>query len=142
MVQNGKLNTRKFDLTPQEINLKADCAQQNIVMHMVDRNLRFILVNAALIQLNKELGLETNVYNRTLSEVFPFLAKHILDEYHQVVLSGKSLATEECLKFRERSFIIQTKKNPCIIDGKVYWVITIIRAVTKHYQADEEENDL
>ncbi|MFC1813610.1 response regulator [Thermodesulfobacteriota bacterium] len=106
-------------------------------IHVVDRDLRFLIVNPALIQWNKELGLETEVVGRTLLEVFPFLPDTVIEEYQQVFDNGKNLISEERTRIDDREFFTEVRKIPIFEKGIVERVTTIIRNITQRKQNEE-----
>jgi len=103
-------------------------------IHVVDRELRLLIANPTLIQLNKELGLETEVVGRTLLEVFPFLADTVIEEYQQVFDNGKNLISEERTRIDDREFFAEVRKIPIFEKGIVERVVTIIRNITQRKQ--------
>jgi len=106
-------------------------------IHVIDTDLRFIFFNMAFKQWNKELGLEEDVIGKTVHEVFPFLPDIVIDEYHQVFKYGKTLTTEGSIQIGEKEFFTETRKIPIFERGKVTRIITAIRNITEHQQADK-----
>lgn len=107
-------------------------------IHIVDRNFRFVLFNDAFKQWNKELGLDTNVINHSLFQVFPFLPDHIHNEYRRVFETGKILVTEECTAINGNEIFTETRKIPLVEGGMVSHVITVVRNLTEEKQFEEE----
>jgi PAS domain S-box-containing protein len=103
-------------------------------IHVVDRNLRFLIANPTLIQWNKDLKLETEVVGRALLEVFPFLPDTVIEEYQQVFDNGKNLISEEKTRIDDREFFTEVRKIPIFEKGIVERVITIIRNITQRKQ--------
>lgn len=64
-------------------------------VHVVDRELKFVLFNDAFKKWNQKLGLESTVIGETIFEIFPFLSKIVQDQYEQVFKIGTILNTEE-----------------------------------------------
>jgi len=100
------------------------------MIHLLDRDFRFILLNTAFKRMNQELGLKTDVIGKTIFEVFPFLSRKVLKEYQRVLKTGKTLVTEEATRIGNRRFITETRKIPVLEKGRVARVITIIRDIT------------
>ncbi|MFX0123689.1 MAG: PAS domain S-box protein [Candidatus Hodarchaeota archaeon] len=127
---------KKIKATQHEIGLHLRQTLDSMAdaIHVVGPDLRFILFNSAFKQWNKELGLKEDVIGRKITEIFPFISDRIIDEYNQVFSSGKPLITEEQTKIRDEEFIIETRKIPIIVEGKVSRVVTVIRNITKSKQ--------
>ncbi|MFX1513543.1 MAG: PAS domain S-box protein, partial [Promethearchaeota archaeon] len=107
------------------------------IIHIVDTDLRIILGNTAFKQQLKELGLETDIINQPLSQIFPFLPNKVIDEYNQVFNSGKTLITEEHIEIKGRGFITETRKIPIKNDkGKTVQILTVIRDITERKQVE------
>jgi two-component system, cell cycle sensor histidine kinase and response regulator CckA len=105
-------------------------------LHVVDDQLRFVLINAAFTRVNARLGLQTDVVGRTLREVFPFLSEALEAEYLQVIATGRSLSTEETSEVAGNTFITETKKVPVFEGGRVARVVTLIRDITALRRAE------
>jgi PAS domain S-box-containing protein len=107
-------------------------------LHVVDDQLRFVLMNAAFTDVNARLGLPTAVAGRPLREVYPFLTPKLEDEYAQVIRTGRSLTTEETNVIGGNTFVTETKKVPVFDGGRVARVVTVIRDVTALRLAEAE----
>jgi PAS domain S-box-containing protein len=53
-----------------------------------------------------------------------------------VISTGKTLVTEEFTGIGEREFFTETRKIPILEKGKVARVVTVIRDITEHKQAE------
>lgn len=100
-------------------------------IHVVDRDLKFVLFNKAFTKWNEELGLEKDALGRQLFEVFPFLSERVSDEYRRVFETGEILVTEERTEFGGKKFITETRKIPVFDEGKITRVVTVIRDITE-----------
>jgi PAS domain S-box-containing protein/putative nucleotidyltransferase with HDIG domain len=107
-------------------------------IHVVDRDLRLVLLNARFKQWCRELGLETEVIGRTLFEAFPFLPETVREEYEQVFRTEETLVTEEASHVGEREIISETRKIPILQGGEVAQVVTVVHDITKRKRAEEE----
>lgn len=127
---------KKMDATQQEIGLhfRQTLDSMGDAIHVVGSDLRFILFNSAFKQWNKELGLKKDVIGQKITEVFPFISDRIINEYNQVFSTGKPLFAEEHTRIRDEEFIIETRKIPIIVEGKVSRVVTVIRNITESKQ--------
>lgn len=100
-------------------------------IHVIDSELRFILVNKTFKQWVKNLGLEKNVIGSKVYEVFPFLPKKVLNEYKQVFETGRTLITEESTEIGGKEFITETRKIPIFEREKICRVVTVIRDISE-----------
>jgi diguanylate cyclase (GGDEF)-like protein/PAS domain S-box-containing protein len=101
------------------------------VVHVVDRDLRFLFQNRVARQWQNSLHVEGDVIGRSLVDVYSFLPERVRDEYRQVFESGRVLVTTETTMFGEREHRSETKKIP-IFDGKrVVKVVTCIKDVSE-----------
>lgn len=96
----------------------------------VDRDLRIMIFNKAFKQINKELGLATDVIGRTPIEIFPFLPPSLLDEYQWVFENKKNLITEEITKVGDREFVTESRKIPLLKDGEIIKIVSVMRDIT------------
>ncbi|UCD88276.1 MAG: response regulator [Desulfobacterales bacterium] len=98
---------------------------------VVDTDLRIVLFNEAFTQVNKELGLTTDVIGRSPMEIFPFLPDTLLDEYRWVFENKAVLITQETTKVGSIEFITESRKIPLLEDGKIVRVASVIRDITE-----------
>jgi two-component system, cell cycle sensor histidine kinase and response regulator CckA len=99
-------------------------------VHVVDADLRFVLINAAFTRVNAQLRLPTDVTGRALRDVYPFVAPRIEAEYRRVIETGRSLTTEEITEVGGHRFVTETKKVPVFEGERVARVVTLIRDIT------------
>ncbi|MFX1519408.1 MAG: PAS domain S-box protein [Promethearchaeota archaeon] len=128
---------RTTELKESELQYRTTIDSMGDMIHVVDSDLRFILFNRAFKQLNKELGMETDVIGKKLIEVFNFLPDNVLEEYYQVFDTGETLITEGSITLRDKEFITETRKIPIFSEGKVTQIVTVIRDITERKQAGE-----
>ena len=107
-------------------------------IHVMDRDLRLVLLNERFKQWCRELGLETEIIGRTVFEAFPFLPETVRKEYEQVFRTGETLVTEEASQVGEREIITETRKIPILQGGEVAQVVTVVHDITKRKRAEEE----
>jgi len=107
-------------------------------IHVVDSDLKIILINKKFKEWNKKLGLPTDVIGKSIDvigksifEVFPFLQKEVRDEYKNVFKTGETLVTEEINTIDKKKVVTETIKMPVVKHGKVIRVITHIRDITE-----------
>ncbi len=136
-IETGHKRVEKA-LQESELQYRATLNSMGDAIHVIDKNIRFVLFNDAFKRWNEELGLETDVIGRTLYEVFPFLPNKIGDEYLRVFKTGKTLVTEENTKLNDREFSTETRKIPIFEGGKVTRVVTVVRNITDRKRAEEQ----
>jgi PAS domain S-box-containing protein len=107
-------------------------------IHVVDSNLEVILMNDAFKGMMKSLGFRENLNKRKIKEVFPFISKSVINEYHKVFKTGRSLVTEEVNEFEGRKIYTETIKEPVFEGNKVVRVITVLRDITKRKEREQE----
>lgn len=105
-------------------------------IHVVDRDLRIIVFNAAFRQWCRALGLSASPVGQPLLEVFAFLPDRVRDEYRQVFETSQMLVTEEVNAVTGEQIITQTQKIPLSLDGQVGHVVTVVRDVTARRRAE------
>jgi PAS domain S-box-containing protein len=100
-------------------------------IHVVDAELRFVLINTTFEGWLKDSGLDTDVIGRTIFEAFPSLPQKVRNEYHKVLSSGKTLVTEEMTKLGGKEFMTRTRKIPVYTNGSVGQVVTVMSHITQ-----------
>lgn len=100
-------------------------------LHVVDRDLRFVLFNEAFIRRNKELGLVTDVIGKKVFDVFDFLPVKVHQEYQQVLEEGQPLVTEETLTLRAKRITNQVSKIPIFSQGSLSHIVTIVYTLSE-----------
>jgi two-component system cell cycle sensor histidine kinase/response regulator CckA len=98
---------------------------------VVDQDLKILLFNEAFMQINKALGLNTDLIGRTPMEIFPFFPQTLFDEYRWVFENKKILITEETTKVGDREFVTESRKIPLFQDGKVAMIVSVIRDISE-----------
>jgi len=107
-------------------------------VHVLDRDLRIVLINQAFRDWMEALRLPVDVEGRTVLEVFPFLPERVRDEYRQVFDTGKALVTEEATRVGAREIITETRKIPVFEGDRVARVITVVRDITERRKFEQE----
>ncbi len=99
-------------------------------IHVVDRDLRLILVNKAFRRICAELNLPGTLLGQRIDEAFPFLNDKVIEEYRQVFREGISITSRESMLFGFRTIETETVKSPVYEGGSVVRVITTITDIT------------
>jgi PAS domain S-box-containing protein len=100
-------------------------------IHVVDAELRFILINTTFEGWLRKSGLDTDVIGRSIFEAFPSLPQKVRNEYHKVLNSGKTLVTEEMTNLGGKEFMTQTRKIPVYTNGNVGQVVTVMSEISQ-----------
>ena len=124
-----------FPSLPAEYRAVLDSLSDAI--HVIDSDFRLILVNQKFEQWNGELGLDTQMVGKDLFEVFPFLPESVRGEYYQVFNTGKMLITEEVTTVAAREIATETRKIPIHTNGRVRWIVTVLRDITAHMATEK-----
>ena len=109
----------------------------SVWIHVVDSDLQIIMMNDALKGMMKSLGFRENLSKKEIKEVFPFLSRKVINEYHKVFKTGVSIVTEDVNEFEGRKIHTETIKEPVFEDDKVVRVITVIRDISNRKLAEE-----
>ncbi|MFX1321611.1 MAG: PAS domain S-box protein [Promethearchaeota archaeon] len=133
-----KILERTLELRKSEQQYHTTIDSLGDSLHVVDRDLRIILMNQALKKWLRELNIKTEIIGAKISEVFPFLQDNIYEEYRQVFDTGLSLITTETTILPEIDVITETRKFPIFVQGKVAQVITIIRDITERKKIEQK----
>jgi len=99
-------------------------------IHVVDKDMRIVMINEALRLRIRDLGIDIEPVGRTVSEVFKFLPETVKREYAQVFNKGELLVTEERVKVGSREFISEVRKIPIFDGDNVEQVVTVIHDIT------------
>ncbi|UCD02193.1 MAG: PAS domain S-box protein [Promethearchaeota archaeon] len=134
---------RSKDLIESEQQYRTTIDSLNDPLHVVDKDLKIILVNKEFKRWLSELNIEPDIFDKKIFEVFPFLPREVYEEYKKVFDTGTPLITMETTPLLDRNIITETRKIPIFSEGKVKQVITIIRDVTesKEMQDQLEESE-
>lgn len=111
-------------------------------IHVVDKNLRVVLVNRAFQEWNRELGFNSQIEGKDVLEAFPFLPLQVRDEYRTVFANGEPLITEEALIIKERQIFTETRKIPVFEGDRIARVLTIVRDISERKQIEQVKNNL
>jgi PAS domain S-box-containing protein len=109
----------------------------SVWIHVVDSDLQIIMMNDALKGMMKSLGFRENLNKKNIREVFPFLSRKVINEYHKVFKTGLSIVTEDMNEFEGRKIYTETIKEPVFEDDKVVRVITVIRDISNRKLTEE-----
>jgi len=121
-----------------ELNRAALDAVEELV-HVVDSNLRIIVINRGFLEWCRELGIDTkNIVGATVFDAFGFLPERVRDEYARVFETADPVTTEESVRVNNRDIFTRTRKFPVMSDGKVSHVVTIISDITDYSETRKE----
>jgi PAS domain S-box-containing protein len=146
----NKLRSRVMDLEETELKrkqiedaLRESETQLRVVLnslgdaiHVLNKDLRMLMMNTSFQRWNLELGLKVDVIGKKVLDVFPFLPETVIEEYQRVIDNGETLITEEKTIINGREFITETRKIPIYENGEVTKVITIVRDITQRKLSD------
>ena len=108
-------------------------------MHVVDKDLRFIFQNPAMIQWLEKLNMNSDIIDKNLFEAFPFLNyDKVYNEYLKVFKTGELLTTTEITQLFGRLIFTETMKIPVKSEGSVNQIITIMRDITVQKEAEQK----
>ena len=125
------------ELESSEKQYRMTINTMNDWLHVVDTNLKVILINQSFLDILATLEISTDVEGKHLLEVFPFLNDGIWEEYARVIETGELLITEEVTLINSREIITEVRKLPLTYEGRVTQIVTIIRDITERKRAEE-----
>ncbi len=106
-------------------------------IHVVDRDLRILLMNTAFRQWLDKLGVAHEALGCSVFDLFPFLPERVRDEYRQVLETGKTVITEEETTLAGQVLITETRKIPVFENGRVVRVVTVVHDITARKRAEQ-----
>jgi two-component system sensor histidine kinase/response regulator len=106
-------------------------------IHIVDRQMRIVLLNERCRLWVTELGFDADVIGRHLRDAFPFLPDQVMDEYGLVFASGRLLVTEEQVGLGSNTYFTEVRKIPLRIDGTVTGILTVVRDATAYRRSEQ-----
>jgi PAS domain S-box-containing protein/putative nucleotidyltransferase with HDIG domain len=99
-------------------------------IHVVDEDLRIVMINETLRKRMKDLGIDAEPLGMSINEVFGFLPQEVSAEYLKVFEKGELLVTEENVVVGGKEYVSEVRKIPIFDGGKVSRVVTVIHDVT------------
>jgi PAS domain S-box-containing protein len=117
-------------LKQSELRYRTTIDSMGDSIHVVDPDLRLVLVNETFKVWNRRFGNRTHVIGRGLFDVFPFLSDRVREEYARVLRTGKALRTEETTITRGQAVVTETRKIPFSEHGKVVRIVTVMRDIS------------
>ncbi|MFX0037327.1 MAG: PAS domain S-box protein [Candidatus Hermodarchaeota archaeon] len=133
-----KISERTKDLIKSEQQYRTTIDSLNDPLHVLDKELRIILVNEEFKKWLSKLKIDPNIFGKKIPDAFPFLPDNVLEEYEEVFNTGKILITTETTLLQNIEVITETRKIPIFSEGKVAQVITIIRDITESKEMEDQ----
>ncbi|MFX0104499.1 MAG: PAS domain S-box protein [Candidatus Hodarchaeota archaeon] len=133
-----KILERTKDLIESEQQYRTTIDSLNDPLHVVDKDLKIILVNKEFKKWLSVLNIDPDILGKNIFEAFPFLSKQVYDEYKKVFDTRTPLITTETTLLHNRNVITETRKIPIFSEGKVKQVITIIRDITEGKEIQDQ----
>jgi len=112
------------------------------MVHVVDPDLTITLMNEAFRKAMEDIDLDPNVIGVNLLRALPFLPEGTREAYRRVVATGESFVANEEIRFGTRTICTETRKIPILERGEVVRVVTVVRDVSEHRQAEEIQSVL
>jgi PAS domain S-box-containing protein len=133
-----KKHTRAEEaLSASELQYRTTVDSMSDAIHLVDQDLRIILINRAFENWCEELGLKMDGIGKNVFDLFPFLPEKVHDEYREVFNTGKILVTEESNQVGDREIVTETRKIPIFEGKRVIRVVTVVHDITERKRAEE-----
>jgi len=108
-------------------------------IHVVDRDLKIVLINQELEVWVRRMGLTSDeIVGKSIFEVFPFLSDSAKREYLEVFETKQTMVSEGKYTIADDRFITEIRKIPILDDDRVIHVMTIIRDITARKRFEEK----
>ena len=138
-IESTEHNTVIKELQHSENRYRTVLDHMGDQIHVIDRNLNFVLINRELEIWVERMGLKSDeIVGRSLFEVFPFLSEKARQEYQEVFETGRTMITEGKYTIADDRFITEIRKIPIFDDARVIHVMTIIRDITSRKRFEEK----
>ena len=125
-------------LRASELQYRSTIDSMKEAIHMVDPDLKLLMVNKTLHQWSKKLGITPAKPGQHISEAFAFLSEKTYDEYRRVFETGMVVSTTERNVFNGNIVDTETIKIPIIENGRTVRVVTVIRDVTEEKRIESQ----
>jgi PAS domain S-box-containing protein len=128
-----------FSLNGSEQQSRTVLNSLNDAIQIIDRQLRIVFQNSAMVKWLKKLDVDPNIIGKNLFEAFPFLIYEKLSkEYENVFETEESLVTNNKIELINRNVFTEALKIPIRKDGEINQILTIIRDITEQKEAEEK----
>jgi len=106
-------------------------------IHVIDSDLRIVMINEALRARLRDLGVDIEPLGRLVHEVMSYLPKDVSAEYLDIFRKGELLMTEETVKCGDKEFVSEVRKIPIFDGDKVGQVVTVIHDITARKREEQ-----
>jgi PAS domain S-box-containing protein len=132
VMEAGNIQTKEFSKKLKESEQRYRTVLNSLAdaIHVIDDNRKIVLQNDSCIKLNKFLGIDENVIDQNVLEVYPWNPKKVEEEYNWVFEKGKVLVNEHEFSTGEDKVITEVRKIPVFSGKDVSSVVTLIRDIT------------
>lgn len=106
-------------------------------LYVIDENLRFVMVNLALKEINSKLGITQDIIGKPISEIYYFASNARIKEIETVIKTGKTHIKEDSQLINGITFHVETRSIPIFRNHKVVRVMVIVRDISKKLEVEE-----
>ncbi|MBP7496446.1 MAG: PAS domain S-box protein, partial [Bacteroidales bacterium] len=100
-------------------------------LHVVDKDLKFILLNTSFKEKLNELNISQDLVNTYLADNFNFLDSEVIMRYQTVFKTGNIDKSEEITNINDKTYYTETVRTPVFDENNnVIRVITVIRDIS------------
>ncbi len=111
-------------------------------IHVVDKDLKIIMINDALRERIKGWGYDAEPVGKPVNEVLSFLPGSVTAGYVEVFKHGKMHLTEESFTVDEKEFVSEVRKIPVFEGSVVSQVVTVIHDITARKREEQVKSVL
>lgn len=111
-------------------------------IHVVDKDLKVIMINDALRERIKGWGYNVEPVGKPVNEVLNFLPASVTAGYAEVFDNGNMQLTEESFAIGEKEFVAEVRKIPVFEGSVVSQVVTVIHDITARKREEQVKSVL
>ncbi|MEI7499995.1 MAG: histidine kinase dimerization/phosphoacceptor domain -containing protein [Bacteroidota bacterium] len=105
-------------------------------IYVVDRELRFVILNSSLQEEHLRQGFPINCIGKKITKIYPYIPSSTIDEINHIFSSGEIITGEQQFFLRDKTIYGETRKVPIFKDNIVIQVMIIMRNRSKEKEIE------